>query len=199
MPASLLSSAQADVQLDNKKASLMDTVHPEDRSRRDFLFISTGAVAAVAAGAAVWPFVAQMNPDTSTISAASPIEVDVAPIARGQSIKVFWRGAPIFINHRTEHEIASAREIDWKTMIDPQSDEARTKPGHEQWLVVKGVCTHLGCIPNAHEGEFDGWFCHCHGSQYDSSGRVRRGPAPLNLELVPYQFVSDTKLLIGAA
>jgi ubiquinol-cytochrome c reductase iron-sulfur subunit len=175
----------------------MDTTIPQDASRRDFLFIATGAVAAVGGAAAVWPFVSQMSPDASTVNAGAPVEIDLTPIAAGQSIKVFWRGAPIFINHRTEHEIASARNVDVKTLRDPQSDDARTKKGYEQWLVVKGICTHLGCIPNYHEGDFDGWFCHCHGSQYDSSGRVRKGPAPLNLELVPYDFVSSATLRIG--
>jgi ubiquinol-cytochrome c reductase iron-sulfur subunit len=175
----------------------MDTTLPADPTRRDFLFVATGAVAAVGAVAATWPLISQLNPDRSTVAGGAPIEVDLAPIAEGQSIKVFWRGAPIFINHRTKVEIASARSVDWKTLIDPQSDEDRTKAGHEQWLVVNGICTHLGCIPNYHEGEHDGWLCHCHGSQYDSSGRVRKGPAPANLALVPYDFPSDTKLRIG--
>jgi ubiquinol-cytochrome c reductase iron-sulfur subunit len=166
-------------------------------NRRDFLFLGTAAVATVGAAAAVWPLVSQMNPDASTIAGGAPVEVDIGPIAVGQSIKVFWRGAPIFINHRSEQEIASARNVDWKSLRDPQSDEQRTKPGREQWLVVNGICTHLGCIPNAHEGEFDGWFCHCHGSQYDSSGRVRKGPAPANLALVPYEFLSDSMIRIG--
>jgi ubiquinol-cytochrome c reductase iron-sulfur subunit len=175
----------------------LDTILPGDASRRDVLFLATGAVAVTASAAAVWPFVAQMGPDASTVNAGAPVEIDVSSIAPGQSIKVFWRGAPIFINHRTEKEIASARDVDWQTLRDPQPDEARTKVGYEQWLVVKGICTHLGCIPNAHEGDFDGFFCHCHGSQYDSSGRVRMGPAPLNLELVPYEFLSAARLRIG--
>ena len=177
----------------------MDTLLSENASRRDFLFVATGAAAAVGAASFVWPLIAQLNPDASTVAGGAPVEVDLAPIAPGQSIKVFWRGAPIFINHRTEQEIAAARAVDWKSLRDPQPDEARTKPGHEQWLVVNGICTHLGCIPAYHDGGYGGWLCHCHGSQYDSSGRIRQGPAPLNLALVPYEFLSDTKLRIGEA
>jgi len=170
-----------------------------DIDRRDFLFIATGAVAAVGAAAATWPFIAAMNPDASTVAAGYPIEIDLAPIAQGQVIKVFWRGQPIFVSHRTPKQIQEAASADWRAMRDPQPDSARVKPGHEQWLVVSAICTHLGCIPTAHEGNYDGWFCQCHGSQYDSSGRIRLGPAPLNLALVPYEFISDAKLQIGTA
>jgi ubiquinol-cytochrome c reductase iron-sulfur subunit len=166
-------------------------------TRRDFLYIATGALGAVGAAAAVWPLIAQMNPDASTIAAGAPIEVDLTPIADGQVIKVFWRGKPIFISHRTKKEIDEARDVNVATLPDPQTDQARVKPGHDQWLVVIGICTHLGCIPIAHQGDYDGWFCPCHGSQYDTSGRIRRGPAPLNLALPPYEFVSDTRIRIG--
>jgi ubiquinol-cytochrome c reductase iron-sulfur subunit len=168
--------------------------HP---TRRDFLFVATGAVAAVGAAAAVWPLVSQMNPDAATIAAGAPIEVDLAPIAEGQDIKVFWRGKPIYVSHRTKKQIDEARSVAVSSLPDPQSDESRVKPGHDQWLVVIGICTHLGCIPIAHEGNYDGFFCPCHGSQYDSSGRIRQGPAPLNLAVPPYTFVSDTKIQIG--
>ncbi len=166
-------------------------------TRRDFLYIATGAAGAIGAVAAVVPMIAQMNPDASTIAAGAPIEVDLAHIAEGQIIKVFWRGKPIFISHRTKKEIEEARAVAVNSLPDPQSDEARVKPGHDAWLVVIGICTHLGCIPLPHQGNYDGWFCPCHGSQYDSSGRIRQGPAPLNLALPPYQFVSDTKIQIG--
>ena len=166
-------------------------------TRRDFLFIMTGAVAAAGAVAASMPLITQMNPDASTIAAGAPIEVDLTPIAEGQVIKVFWRGKPIFIDHRTKKEIEEARGVDWHTLPDPQSDESRVKRGKDQWLVLIGICTHLGCIPLAHQGDYDGWFCPCHGSQYDSSGRIRRGPAPANLALPPYEFVSDSKIRIG--
>jgi ubiquinol-cytochrome c reductase iron-sulfur subunit len=172
---------------------------PLEPSRRDILYIGTAAVAAAGAAAVAWPLIAQMNPDASTVAAGFPVELDLAPIAVGQVIKVFWRGQPIFISHRTALEIESADSADWQSMRDPQPAEARVKPGHQQWVVVSAICTHLGCIPTEHQGNYDGWFCQCHGSQYDSVGRIRQGPAPLNLALVPYEFLSDSKLRIGAA
>ncbi len=168
--------------------------HP---TRRDFLFVATGAVAAVGGIASLWPFVSQMNPDASTIAAGAPIQVDLSPIADGQDIKVFWRGKPIYIMHRTKKQIDEARAVPVDSLKDPATDQSRVKDGHDQWLVVIGICTHLGCIPIAHEGNYDGFFCPCHGSQYDSSGRIRQGPAPLNLAVPPYNFVSDTKIQIG--
>jgi ubiquinol-cytochrome c reductase iron-sulfur subunit len=138
-----------------------------------------------------------MNPDASTIAAGAPIEVDLGPIAEGQIIKVFWRGKPIYISHRTKKEIDEARTVPLGDLRDPQADQDRVKPGHDQWLVVIGICTHLGCIPLAHQGNYDGWFCPCHGSQYDSSGRIRLGPAPANLPVPPYAFVSDSRIQIG--
>lgn len=168
--------------------------HP---TRRDFLYVATGAVAAVGAAATVWPLVAQMNPDASTIAAGAPIEVDLTPIAEGQDIKVFWRGKPIYISHRTKKQIEAAQNVQLSSLPDPQPDSARVKAGHDQWLVVVGICTHLGCIPIAHEGSYDGFFCPCHGSVYDTSGRIRQGPAPTNLAVPPYAFLSDTKIQIG--
>jgi ubiquinol-cytochrome c reductase iron-sulfur subunit len=112
-------------------------------------------------------------------------------------IKVFWRGKPIFVNHRTKKEIDEARAVTLSSLPDPQPDEKRVKPGHDQWLVLIGICTHLGCIPLAHQGLYDGYFCPCHGSQYDTSGRIRSGPAPTNLALPPYEFLSDTRIRIG--
>ena len=175
----------------------MTTTSSAEPTRRDFLYIATATAGAAAAAAAVWPLIAQMNPDQSTIAAGAPIDVDLGPIAEGQVIKVFWRGKPIFVSHRSQKEIKEARIVDWHSLPDPQSDEARVKEGHDQWLVVIGICTHLGCIPLAHQGEYDGWFCPCHGSQYDTSARIRRGPAPANLQLPPYAFLSDTKIRIG--
>jgi ubiquinol-cytochrome c reductase iron-sulfur subunit len=166
-------------------------------TRRDFLYIATAAVGAAGLAGIAWPLVDQMNPDASTIAAGAPIEVDLTPIAEGQVIKVFWRGKPIFISHRTAHDIEAARGVDYQTLPDPQADQDRVKPGHDQWLIVIGICTHLGCIPLPHQGDFGGWFCPCHGSQYDTSARIRRGPAPANLPLPPYRFVSDTKVEIG--
>lgn len=175
---------------------MTDITSPQS-TRRDFLYVATASAGTVAAAAATWPLIAQMNPDASTIAAGAPIEVDLAPIAEGQVIKVFWRGKPIFVSHRTRMEIEAARSVDWRTLPDPEADEKRVKVGHEAWLVVIGICTHLGCIPLAHQGEYNGWFCPCHGSQYDTAGRVRRGPAPANLYLPPYEFLSDTKIRIG--
>jgi ubiquinol-cytochrome c reductase iron-sulfur subunit len=183
---------------DKKGLGIVTTASSADHpTRRDFLYVATGAVAAVGAATTVWPLVSQMNPDASTIAAGAPIEVDLAPVAEGQDIKVFWRGKPIYISHRTKKQIDEARKVPVSSLPDPQSDEARVKAGHDQWLVVVGICTHLGCIPIAHEGAYDGFFCPCHGSVYDTSGRIRQGPAPSNLPVPPYTFVSDTKIQIG--
>jgi ubiquinol-cytochrome c reductase iron-sulfur subunit len=166
-------------------------------TRRDFLYIATGAVGAVGAAAAIWPLIGQMNPDASTIAAGAPIEVDLTPIAEGQVIKVFWRGKPIFINHRTKKQIEDARKVNVAALPDPEPDEKRVKPGHDEWQVLIAICTHLGCIPLADQGPYDGYFCPCHGSVYDTSGRIRQGPAPSNLALPPYEFLSDSKIKIG--
>lgn len=175
----------------------MTTTSSAQHTRRDFLYVATGAVAAVGAAAAVWPLISQMNPDASTIAAGAPIEVDLTPVAEGQDIKVFWRGKPIYISHRTKKQIDDARAVPVSSLPDPQTDQARVKEGHDQWLVVIGIYTHLGCIPIAHEGAYDGFFCPCHGSVYDTSGRIRQGPAPANLPIPPYAFVSDSKIKIG--
>ncbi|MBR1218177.1 ubiquinol-cytochrome c reductase iron-sulfur subunit [Bradyrhizobium sp. U87765 SZCCT0131] len=175
----------------------MTTSTSAEPTRRDFLYVATGAVAAVGAVATAWPLISQMNPDASTIAAGAPIDVDLTPIAEGQAIKVFWRGKPIYIMNRTKKQVEEARSVPVASLPDPQTDQARVKEGHEQWLVVIGICTHLGCIPIAHEGNYDGFFCPCHGSQYDSSGRIRQGPAPANLPLPPYAFLSDSKIKIG--
>jgi ubiquinol-cytochrome c reductase iron-sulfur subunit len=173
------------------------SISSAEPTRRDFLYIATGTVAALGGAAALVPLIAQMNPDASTVAAGAPIEVDLAPIAEGQAIKVFWRGKPIYISHRTKKEIDDARAVNIATLPDPQTDEARVKKGHDQWLVLVGICTHLGCIPIAHQGDYNGFFCPCHGSVYDTSGRIRGGPAPTNLPLPPYEFVSDSKIRIG--
>jgi ubiquinol-cytochrome c reductase iron-sulfur subunit len=172
----------------------LTTVTLEDPNRRDFLFLATGAVATVGTAALVWPLIDQMNPDHSTV-AASAIEVDLAAIPVGQTVTVKWRGGPVFIRHRTPKEIESARQTSLGALRDPQTDAERVQ--NPDWLIVVGICTHLGCVPNGHEGEFDGWKCHCHGSVYDTSGRIRSGPAPLNLPVPEYAFVSPTKVKIG--
>ena len=168
--------------------------HP---TRRDFLYIATGATAALGGAAALVPLISQMNPDATTIAAGEPIEVDLAPIAVGQAIKVFWRSKPIFINHRSPKEIEAAQNVQLSSLPDPVPDSERVKKGHDQWLVLIGICTHLGCIPLDHSGPFDGFFCPCHGSVYDTAGRIRSGPAPANLVLPPYEFLTDTKIKIG--
>ena len=162
--------------------------------RRDFIFTASYALGAVGVGAAAWPLIDQMNPDASERALAST-EVDVSGIERGQSITVLWRGKPVFIKRRTEEEIQKARQVDLKELPDPEKDEDRAKnPG---WLVMLGMCTHLGCVPLGNKGEYDGWFCPCHGSHYDTSGRIRKGPAPTNLEIPKYEFISDSTIKIG--
>jgi len=166
----------------------------DTKSRRDFLYVAASAFGAVGAAAAIWPFINQMNPSADVL-ALSSTEVDLAPIAAGMIVTVVWRGKPVFISHRTAKEISEAQNVKMSDLLDPQADADRVqKP---EWLVVVGVCTHLGCVPLGHQGNFDGWFCPCHGSQYDTSGRVRVGPAPANLPVPPYAFLTDTKIRIG--
>jgi ubiquinol-cytochrome c reductase iron-sulfur subunit len=184
-----------------QETSTVAEIHADEPTRRDFLYVATGAFAAVGAAAAVWPLIDQMNPDASVLALAS-IEVDLSNIAVGQEITVKWRGKPLFIRHRTEEEIKAAEDVNVSDLPDPQTDDERVRKGvngelERQWLVLVGVCTHLGCVPLAHKGEYNGWFCPCHGSVYDTAGRIRKGPAPLNLEVPPYEFVSDTKVKIG--
>ena len=187
--------------------------YDDDPSRRDVILIGAAAFAAIGGAAVLWPLLDQMNPDASTLSLAS-IDVDLAPVEEGQAITVMWRGKPIFIRHRTAQEIKDAEEVKLDQLIDPlarnanladtapATDANRAAPDKEPWLVMIGICTHLGCIPKGqaiadYKGEFGGWFCPCHGSQYDTAGRVRIGPAPENMYIPPYAFSSDTKIKIG--
>jgi ubiquinol-cytochrome c reductase iron-sulfur subunit len=182
---------------------MADTATPapagSGETRRDFLYLAAGAMGAVGAGAVAWPLIDSMNPSAEVLALAST-EVDLAPIAEGQRITVVWRGNPVFIDHRTTEQIQQAEAVNIDDLPDPQTDEARvTKP---EWLIVVGVCTHLGCVPLGQKtgqdrGEFGGWFCPCHGSHYDTSGRIRKGPAPLNLLVPPYEFTGDTSIVIG--
>ncbi|MDA8653872.1 ubiquinol-cytochrome c reductase iron-sulfur subunit [Alphaproteobacteria bacterium] len=165
-----------------------------DPNRRDFLFLATGAFAAVGAASIVWPLIDQMNPDAS-VKALASIEVDLDGVDVGQSITVMWRGKPVFIRRRTDGEIATARNDDNANLIDPQNDVERVQK--DEWLIMVGICTHLGCVPLGQAGDFNGWFCPCHGSHYDTSGRIRKGPAPKNLEIPPYNFVNDTRIKVG--
>jgi ubiquinol-cytochrome c reductase iron-sulfur subunit len=192
----------------NKGREDVSTAEHADTNRRDFLFIATGAVSAVGAALTAWPFISQMNPDASVLALAS-IEVDLGPIAEGQSITIKWRGNPVFIRHRTAKEIEEAKAVDLADLKDPlarndnlkegepATDINRVVGGKEQFLVMMGVCTHLGCVPLGQQGDYGGWFCPCHGSHYDTAGRIRKGPAPQNLEVPKYEYISDTKVRIG--
>ena len=173
----------------------------EGLRRRDFIHVATGSFLVAGGAFAVWPFVSQMNPAADT-QALSTVEVDLTPVEAGQSIKVMWQGKPVFVRNRLEAEVTQERAVDITTLRDPQTDESRVKEGKAQWLVTLGVCTHLGCVPlgaaqGEPRGEYGGFFCPCHGSHYDVSGRIRKGPAPLNLEVPTYAFTSDTAILIG--
>lgn len=177
----------------------MTDSHAEDGNRRDFLFLLTGAVGAVGAAAFAWPLVDQMNPAADVLALAST-DVDLSPIPAGMAITVKWRGQPVFVRHRTEKEIEEAQAVGLGELRDPETDTQRAE--RSEWLVVVGICTHLGCVPVGNRptesrGDFGGWFCPCHGSHYDTSGRIRRGPAPLNLPVPPYEFVADTLIRIG--
>jgi ubiquinol-cytochrome c reductase iron-sulfur subunit len=168
--------------------------HPT--TRRDFLFVATGAVGAVGVAAVAWPLVNQLNPDASTLALAT-IEFSLAGIEEGQSVTILWRGLPVFVRHRTTAEIEEARAVPLSELKDPETDEERVQEGHAQWLIMVANCTHLGCVPVGESGNFDGWFCPCHGSHYDTAGRIRQGPAPLNLVVPPYEFMNDTMVRIG--
>ena len=173
---------------------------PDDRERRDFLYLTAGAMVVVGAAAAIWPFIDSMNPSADVL-ALSSTEVDLTQIKIGQRVTVKWRGRPLFIARRSANEIAGARADDNNSeLIDPATDAERAR--RPEWLIVIGVCTHLGCMPLGQKpadphGKFGGWFCPCHGSVYDTAGRVRRGPAPRNLDLPPYEFLEDLRVRIG--
>ena len=162
--------------------------------RREFIFTATYAVGAVGVGATIWPLIDQMNPDAS-VKALASTEVDISNVEKGQSITVLWRGKPVFIRRRTDEEIAKARDVKLDELKHPEKDEDRAKD--PEWLVMLGVCTHLGCVPLGDKGEYGGWFCPCHGSHYDTSGRIRKGPAPTNMEVPKYEFVNSNTIKIG--
>ena len=184
-----------------------------DVNRRDFLMVATGAMGAIGAVATAWPFINNLNPAADTLALAS-VEVNVSAIQVGQAVTVKWRGKPVFIRHRTPEEIKAALATPIAELPDksarnddlperaPATDANRTKKGHENWLIMVGICTHLGCIPKGQtmsdaKGDFGGWFCPCHGSHYDTAGRIRKGPAPENMAVPVFKFISDTKILIG--
>ena len=166
----------------------------ETSERRDFLFTASYALGAVGVGVAVWPLIDQMNPDAS-VKALATTEVDISTVGLGKTITVLWRGKPVFIRRRTQEEISKAQNVNLSELIDPQKDEDRVKKS--EWLIMTGVCTHLGCVPLGEKGDFGGWFCPCHGSHYDTSGRIRKGPAPTNLEIPKYEFVDNNTIKIG--
>ena len=162
--------------------------------RRDFIFTASYALGAVGVGAAAWPLIDQMNPDRS-VKALASTEVDVSSLEPGKSITVLWRGKPVFIRRRTPEEIAEARNVNIEDLPHPEKDEDRAK--NPEWLVMLGICTHLGCVPLGDKGEYNGWFCPCHGSHYDTSGRIRKGPAPTNMEIPKYAFIDENTIRIG--
>ncbi len=175
-------------------------------TRRDFLYIATGAAGAVGAALTAWPFIDQMNPTSSVLAMAS-IEIDLAPVVPGQEITAVFRSHPLFVRHRTPKEIAEAQSVALSDLPDklarnenlsesaPATDQNRVVK--EEWLITSGVCTHLGCTPTKYEGDYGGWLCHCHGSQYDTAGRIRKGPAPQNLAIPKYAFLSPTRVKVG--
>jgi ubiquinol-cytochrome c reductase iron-sulfur subunit len=182
---------------------MADTANPHalsgETTRRDFLVLTASAVGVVGLGSAIWPFISSMNPAQDALAQATS-EVDLSPVQVGQRLTVTWRGKPVFIDHRTPEEIQAAEKVNVSELRDPQTDSERVKK--PEWLVVVGVCTHLGCIPLGQRagddrGEYGGWFCPCHGSTYDTSGRIRKGPAPLNLQVPPYAFTADNQIRIG--
>ena len=162
--------------------------------RRDFLFTASYTLGSVGLGMAIWPLIDQMNPDAS-VKALATTEVDISRVDIGKTITVLWRGKPVFIRRRTQNEIKEAENVKMEELKDPEKDQDRVKKS--EWLVMLGVCTHLGCVPLGNKGEFNGWFCPCHGSHYDTSGRIRKGPAPTNLEVPKYEFVENNIIKIG--
>ena len=184
----------------------MANVTADEPNRRDFLYIATGAVGAIGAALAAWPFIDQMNPTSSALALGS-IEVDLTPVQVGQQVVVTWRSHPLFVRRRTPKEIAEARAVTVSELPDPLARNANlddsapaTDANREikpEWLILVGVCTHLGCTPTAFEGDYGGWLCHCHGSQYDTAGRIRKGPAPQNLLVPQYSFLSPTRIKVG--
>ena len=180
----------------------------DEPTRRNFLYVATGTVGAVGVVSLAWPFVDQMNPDASTRALAS-IEVDISAIEEGQAITVKWRGKPVFIRNRTAKEIEEGKNVLLADLKDTdarnqnhlgeEATDANRSAGSdkENWIVMIGSCTHLGCVPVGTAGDFGGWFCPCHGSHYDTAGRIRKGPAPENLAIPVYSFISDTKIKIG--
>ncbi len=189
----------------------MTAATADEATRRDFLYVASGAMGGVAVAAVAWPLIDQMNPSSAAL-ALSSVEVDLSPVAVGQGIVVKWRGQPLFVRHRTPEEIKAAASVDVASLPDPLAENANlpdnapasdaNRATKAEWLIVKGVCTHLGCTPTIStptdvQGEYGGWLCHCHGSQYDTAGRIRKGPAPRNLDVPVYAYLTDTRIKVG--
>jgi ubiquinol-cytochrome c reductase iron-sulfur subunit len=184
------------ISLKIKRNSMPHSTTLNKPTRRDFIVLTANTMVGMGAAAMVWPLVDSLSPSADVL-ALSSTEVDITSVAEGQAITVMWRGKPVFIRHRTAVEIKDARSAPLTGMVDPQKDEDRVKKGKDQWLVTVGICTHLGCVPVGYAGDYNGWFCPCHGSQYDTSGRIRKGPAPKNLQIPDYVFTSDNIIRIG--
>lgn len=180
----------------DKDKELTAELNEDGQSRRDFMVMTATGVACVGAAAATVPLVKSLAPSADVL-AVGATEVDLSKIKEGESKTFMWRGMPIFVRYRTPAEIKEAQDTKMEDLKDPETDEKRVKKGHEKWLVTVGVCTHLGCIPLSNKGEYNGWLCPCHGSVYDTSARIRKGPAPKNLEIPPYEFISENKIKIG--
>lgn len=168
----------------------------KDDKKRKVITTTAYAAAGVGVACALYPFVSSLSP-AEDVKALASIEVDLTSIRVGDEKKVMWRGKPIFIKRRTKQEIEEARKVELSELKDPQKDEDRVKKGRDEWLVTVGICTHLGCVPIGGQGEYKGWFCPCHGSVYDTSARIRKGPAPKNLEVPPYEFIGEKRIKIG--
>jgi ubiquinol-cytochrome c reductase iron-sulfur subunit len=179
-----------------EKENQADIQEEDGSTRRDFIVLTASAVACAGAAVAAVPFISSLAPDKAVLAVGST-EVDLSKIKEGETLTVMWRGQPVFVRHRTQDEVKVAETTLMSDLRDPQEDSARVKKGREKWLITVGVCTHLGCVPLANKGDYNGWFCPCHGSHYDTSGRIRKGPAPLNLPVPPYEFINDTIIKIG--
>jgi ubiquinol-cytochrome c reductase iron-sulfur subunit len=173
-----------------------DNLNKEGKEKRDFIVTAAVATGCAGVAAGLYPFISSLSPSKEVLAVGST-EVDLSNIKEGETVTIMWRGQPIFIKHRTAKEVEEAREVKMTELKDPAQDEDRVIKGHERWLVAVGVCTHLGCVPLPNKGDYDGWLCPCHGSHYDSSARIRKGPAPENLHIPPYEFLSETKIKIG--
>ena len=171
-------------------------LNKDKKTRRQFIVATAGSVFTLGIIGAIVPLIHSLNPAADVLSLAT-IEVDISNIQPGDNVTIKWRGKPVFIRHRTDSEMSETRKVKINTLPDPEEDVARVKKSYDKWLVVLGICTHLGCVPESNKGDYGGWYCPCHGSHYDISGRIRKGPAPSNLVVPKYEFLSPTKIKIG--